>query len=117
MVVLVNPVFGDPVGQGGESEPDGEENEQVGLGEMVPKDGHGGDPCIAAGPRSVERDITKVIRSLVTFLDGFLVMKPREKTTRDGLEDSTSCMEIRAVPRKSVDEWLAAILGEELPRM
>jgi hypothetical protein len=35
VVVLVNPVFRDPKRQRGEAEPDAEENEQVGLGEVV----------------------------------------------------------------------------------
>jgi hypothetical protein len=38
---LVNPVFGNPVGQGGEGKPDAQENEQVGLGEVVLEGGHG----------------------------------------------------------------------------
>ena len=41
MAVLLDPLFSNPVGQDGETEPDAQEDEQVSLGEVVLEGVHG----------------------------------------------------------------------------
>jgi hypothetical protein len=42
VAILFDPMLSDPIRQGGEAEPDAEENEQVGLREVVLENGHAG---------------------------------------------------------------------------